>query len=100
MKEKLSVVILLVVLGQAYYQLPLEGGILEKEYIVNLYIGTPPQPFKVMIDTGSGRLAINCKGCTNCDTHPNHPFNINKSSSATATTCVCLILVRASLNIA
>ena len=78
----------LVITSDAFLVLPLEGGILQQQYITQISVGTPPQNFKVQIDTGSGKLGINCKGCPGCQNHPNPPFDMSQSSSASTITCV------------
>jgi hypothetical protein len=96
MSLKIGIGILLAcfVAVQGFYPLQLEGGVIEKLYFTNIYIGTPPQKFTVHVDTGSGRLAVNCQGCKNCQTHPNPPLDISKSSSASLLNCVTLFLLR------
>jgi hypothetical protein len=40
------------------------------------------------VDTGSGILAVPCKGCTHCSTtHLHQPFNINDSSTSSFIRC-------------
>ena len=82
---------LLAISVSAFKVLPLTGGILQQQHIASISIGTPPQPFKVQIDSGSGKLGINCQSCPNCNNHPNTPFDISKSSSASIITCVLTI---------
>jgi hypothetical protein len=47
-------------IANAYLESKLEGGIFDGQYITTIYVGTPPQPRKVSIDTGSDFLTINC----------------------------------------
>jgi len=68
--------------------LPLTGGILEQQYMTTIYIGTPPQPFTVQLDTGSDKLGINCAACGTCQNSPHPPFDISSSSTAFPLTCV------------
>lgn len=52
--------VFLFVITNAYIENKLEGGVFDGQYITTIYIGTPPQPRKVSIDTGSDYLTINC----------------------------------------
>lgn len=64
-------------------------------YYVNLYIGTPPQEQSVIVDTGSGQLALPCSKCESCgSSHIHRPFDLRQSSSSKIVTCVFLHLVR------
>lgn len=64
-------------------------------YYVNLYIGTPPQEQSVIVDTGSGQLALPCSKCESCgNSHIHRPFDLRRSSSSKIVTCVSLHLVR------
>lgn len=53
----------------------------------DVYVGTPPQKFTVITDTGSSLMAVPCKGCADCGRHMNPPFD--PSSSSTASTVAC-----------
>ena len=75
------VLVLLATSALSYYQLPLQGGVLEKQYLATIYLGTPPQPATVQIDSGSANLAVNCVGCPNCLNHANPPFDPSLSST-------------------
>jgi saccharopepsin len=58
------------------------------EYTMALSIGTPPQQFFVLIDTGSDLLWLNCKPCNQCITHSfGSPFDPSLSSSYRNTSC-------------
>lgn len=64
-------------------------------YYVNLYIGTPPQEQSVIVDTGSGQLALPCSKCESCgSSHIHRPFDLLQSSSSKIVTCVSPHLVR------
>jgi hypothetical protein len=43
-------------------------------------IGTPPQYFELIVDTGSTITAVPCAGCTQCGSH--HKFDADRSSTA------------------
>jgi len=47
-----------------------------------IHIGTPPQRFTVILDTGSVVTSVPCSGCLNCGTHMDPVFNYKKSSTA------------------
>lgn len=74
-----------------YHVLPIYGNASLGYYYVNIYIGSPdPQPQSVIIDTGSGILAVPCANCKQCG-HKNHihsPYDPQKSTSSQVLTCV------------
>lgn len=47
-----------------------------------IHVGTPPQRFTVILDTGSVVTSVPCAGCVNCGTHMDPVFDIKKSSTA------------------
>jgi len=51
-------------------------------YYADIRIGTPPQTFTVIVDTGSATIAVPCQGCS-CGNH-NH-FDVSKSSTGKGT---------------
>jgi cathepsin D len=57
------------------------------QYYGNITIGNPPQPFRVLFDTGSSNLWVPCHGCPAsdlaCDFHSQ--FNCNTSTTCTDT---------------
>jgi hypothetical protein len=59
-------------------------------YYANIYIGYPPQEQSVIIDTGSGQLAMPCTKCTEeCSkNHINQYYDLRKSNTAKFVTCV------------
>ncbi|CAM6032497.1 unnamed protein product [Sphagnum compactum] len=67
------------------------------EYTMALSIGTPPQRFFVLIDTGSDLLWLNCKPCNQCIIHPfGSPFDPSLSSSYRNISCTdnfCKVLI-------
>jgi hypothetical protein len=75
--------------------IPVYGNASLGYYYVNLYVGTPPQEQSVIIDTGSGQLAVPCSKCTSCGRrHIHPPFDIMKSKTNKILTCVWNILNR------
>lgn len=62
-------------------------------YYVKIFVGNPPQEQTVIIDTGSGQLALPCNKCKKCSQHHiNTPFDMGKSKTAEYVTCVNLYL--------
>ncbi len=102
MKVKLGLVLFLVVLGCVgqnpqlpKHIIPVYGNASLGYYYVNLYIGTPPQEQSVIIDTGSGQLALPCSKCVSCgNAHIHRPFDMRQSSSSKVITCVHPHIVR------
>ncbi|KAL3921404.1 MAG: hypothetical protein SGPRY_004917, partial [Prymnesium sp.] len=67
---------------------PLSGDLVSRGYFsADLLIGTPPQRFSVIVDTGSTVTAIACAGCNACGPH-SHP-RYHPSSSHTFEPVVC-----------
>lgn len=56
-------------------------------FYADVFVGSPPQKFSVITDTGSTRLAVPCKGCTNCGRHQNPPFDPQGSTTCRPATC-------------
>lgn len=80
-----------------YHVLPVYGNASLGYYYVNIYVGSPePQPQSVIIDTGSGILAMPCANCQSCGVknHINPPYDFKKSPSSNVLTCVINILYR------
>lgn len=46
--------------------IPLHGNTSLGYYYANIYIGSPPQKQSVIVDTGSGQLALPCEKCISC----------------------------------
>lgn len=65
------------------HTLPVYGNASLGYYFVKIYVGHPPQEQSVIIDTGSGQLALPCNKCTSCNpNHINSPFDMSKSKTA------------------
>merc|ERR1719162_2885577 len=55
-------------------------------YWGTMSLGTPPQPFKVIFDTGSGNLIIPSSQCTGGGCKPHRKYERNASSTAVPVT--------------
>ncbi|KAK3490121.1 aspartic peptidase domain-containing protein [Neurospora crassa] len=55
------------------------NGKTELQWMATITVGTPPQTFKVVVDTGSTALVLPRNNCTNCGKHS--LFNPSKSTS-------------------
>jgi hypothetical protein len=91
----LGILLLLVVSSQSVdpaldkHIIPLYGNSSLGYYYANIFIGTPPQMQSVIVDTGSGILALPCSRCTSCGRgHLNPPYRLESSSSSRYVTCV------------
>jgi hypothetical protein len=59
------------------------------EYTMALSVGTPPQRFVVVMDTGSDLVWLNCMPCIQCINQPHGPpFDPSLSSSYSPASCV------------
>ena len=56
-------------------------------YSAELQVGTPPQRFSVIVDTGSSVTAIPCSGCVRCGKHSNPRFEPSRSSTFRSVPC-------------
>eukprot|EP01102_Stenamoeba_stenopodia_P013574 TRINITY_DN4427_c0_g1_i1.p1 TRINITY_DN4427_c0_g1~~TRINITY_DN4427_c0_g1_i1.p1 ORF type:complete len:469 (-),score=110.32 TRINITY_DN4427_c0_g1_i1:40-1389(-) len=68
------------------------GGVITAQatYYANVSIGTPPQYFDVLIDTGSSNLVIPGTACTTCGNSPTYDISSSSTGSMidfTTTTC-------------
>jgi hypothetical protein len=57
------------------------------EYVMELSLGTPPQKFFTVVDTGSDLTWVQCSPCILCFEQPNPLFNPTASSTYSPTTC-------------
>ena len=95
MKYKILLIITLVAASISNFAklekhiLPVYGNATLGYYYVNLFIGSPSQEQSVIIDTGSGQLAVPCSECVSCGkSHIHKPFDLRKSSTNKIITCV------------
>ena len=58
-------------------------------YYADVFVGTPPQKFTVITDTGSTLMAVPCVDCSDCgfSNHYNRPYRPSESETAQAITC-------------
>ncbi|KAI3776253.1 hypothetical protein L1987_46027 [Smallanthus sonchifolius] len=57
------------------------------EFLMNLAIGTPPETYSAIMDTGSDLIWTQCKPCTKCFDAPTPVFDPKKSSSFSKIPC-------------
>ncbi|XP_047328321.1 aspartic proteinase nepenthesin-1 [Impatiens glandulifera] len=57
------------------------------EFLMKLAIGTPPEEFSAIMDTGSDLIWTQCKPCQNCYDQPTPIFDPKKSSSFSQLSC-------------
>ena len=63
-------------------EIPVYGPFKDLAYFyTDVHVGTPPQRFSVITDTGSTLLAFPCKNCRNCGAHMNPKFDVSHSST-------------------
>lgn len=69
--------------------IPLYGNATLGYYYANIYVGSPPQEQSVIMDTGSGQLALPCSKCVSCgNRHIHPPFRMSASTTSKFITCV------------
>ena len=67
----------------------LQGDLIALGYFyAELMVGTPPQTFSLIVDTGSSVTAIPCTGCHDCGPHTNPRFKPESSSTFRRAPCV------------
>ncbi|CAM6019432.1 unnamed protein product [Sphagnum balticum] len=66
----------------------LHDDLLTKGYYTSrVFIGTPPQEFALIVDTGSTVTYVPCSSCTHCGPHQDPRFKPDNSSSYTVIQC-------------
>ncbi|GBF92869.1 eukaryotic aspartyl protease [Raphidocelis subcapitata] len=73
--------------GAAAERGELSGNIHLGYFTARLHVGTPPQAFDLIADTGSTLTYIPCAGCARCGAHTSPPFDPAASRSARNLTC-------------
>lgn len=71
--------------GAQEFQSPVRAG--AGEYLMTLTLGTPPQQFSVIVDTGSDLNWVQCMPCQVCYQQPGPKFDPSKSSTFHKATC-------------
>ncbi|MED6222609.1 hypothetical protein PIB30_065949 [Stylosanthes scabra] len=66
-------------------QSPIHAG--NGEYLMELAIGTPPESYPAVLDTGSDLIWTQCKPCSKCYKQPTPIFDPKKSSSFSKLSC-------------
>jgi len=73
---------------RAQDEAPIYGDFKHLAYFyADVYIGTPPQKFTVITDTGSSLTAVPCADCGDCGAHMNPRFDPSKSSTKALVAC-------------
>ena len=67
------------------FQSPVSAG--NGEYLMSLTLGTPPQKFQVIVDTGSDLNWVQCTPCKLCYQQPGPKFDPSKSSTYKTAPC-------------
>jgi hypothetical protein len=67
------------------FQSPVSAG--NGEYLMSLTLGTPPQKFQVIVDTGSDLNWVQCTPCKLCYQQPGPKFDPSKSSTYRTAPC-------------
>ena len=59
-------------------------------YFSRIFVGTPPQPFTVLVDTGSADLILPTRSCaeTTCGLHSGAYYNAKESSTSDSIPCM------------
>lgn len=71
--------------GAQEFQSPVKAG--SGEYLMTLTLGTPPQTFSVIVDTGSDLNWVQCMPCQVCYQQPGPKFDPSRSSSFRKASC-------------
>jgi len=69
-------------------RMTLHDDLLTKGYYTSrVFIGTPPQEFALIVDTGSTVTYVPCSSCTHCGPHQDPQFKPDNSSSYAVVQC-------------
>lgn len=71
--------------GSQEFQSPVKAG--NGEYLMTLTLGSPPQSFDVIVDTGSDLNWVQCLPCRVCYQQPGPKFDPSKSRSFRKAAC-------------
>jgi hypothetical protein len=81
-RKLFSILIILFSARNAYRNITISGNATLGYYYVDAYIGTPPQPQSLILDTGSNLTILPCKGCEKCNDHIHEIYDPDKSSTS------------------
>ncbi|CAI7745315.1 unnamed protein product [Closterium sp. NIES-53] len=74
--------------GLSEMQSRLHGSIrTDGYYSVDVWIGSPPRKFSLMVDTGSALTIVPCSSCSPCGAHMNPPYSPSASNSYLPVSC-------------
>ncbi|KAI8471379.1 MAG: aspartic peptidase domain-containing protein [Monoraphidium minutum] len=65
----------------------IKGSVHDGYFTAPLMIGTPPQSFDLIVDTGSTMTYVPCGGCERCGAHTSPPYAPDASSTSTRIAC-------------
>ena len=69
-------------------EVPIYGDFRELAYYyADVFVGTPPQKFTVITDTGSTLMAFPCYDCRDCGRHMDPKYDPRQSSTSHAVSC-------------
>ncbi|PIN24256.1 Aspartyl protease [Handroanthus impetiginosus] len=71
--------------SDASMEAPIHAG--NGEFLMELSIGTPPESYSAILDTGSDLIWTQCKPCKECFNQPTPIFDPKKSSSFSKMSC-------------
>ncbi|KAK7316907.1 hypothetical protein RJT34_00711 [Clitoria ternatea] len=83
--QRLNAMVLAASTPDSQLEAPIHAG--NGEYLMELSIGTPPESYPAVLDTGSDLIWTQCKPCTQCYKQPTPIFDPKKSSSFSKVSC-------------
>ncbi|TYI05270.1 hypothetical protein ES332_A10G077200v1 [Gossypium tomentosum] len=83
--QRLNAMVLAASGDSAEVQAPIVAG--NGEFLMDLSIGTPPNSYSAILDTGSDLIWTQCKPCTQCFDQSTPIFDPQKSSTFTKLSC-------------
>ncbi|KAI4343496.1 hypothetical protein L6164_010837 [Bauhinia variegata] len=83
--ERLNAMVLAAASPDSELEAPIHAG--NGEYLMTLSIGTPPQEYSAVLDTGSDLIWTQCKPCSQCYKQPTPIFDPQLSSTFSKLSC-------------
>ncbi|XP_022740638.1 aspartic proteinase nepenthesin-1-like [Durio zibethinus] len=83
--QRLNAIVLAASTNSAEVQAPVVAG--NGEFLMELSIGTPPESYSAIVDTGSDLIWTQCKPCSQCFTQSTPIFDPKKSSTFSKLSC-------------